>query len=221
VNLRPAMPPVYTQGRLASCTSNVIAAAIHFNQAKQRLPHVFTASRLMIYYNGRLLQDTVDADNVMIREGVKSVAYWGVCPETMWPYELGAVRTRPPDAAYVVGAGHNAIHYQRLGWDLGQMKACLASGYPFAFGYSVYESFMTPQVTRTGHAPMPGPRERVVASHAVLAVGYDDARQCFILRNSWGAGWGMQGYFTLPYPYLLQPGLAGDFWTIRLMNDLF
>ncbi len=50
-----------------------------------------------------------------------------------------------------------------------------------------------------------------------MAVGYDDSQSWFIVRNSWGAGWGMKGYFTLPYEYLLDQNLSSDFWTIRLV----
>src|SRR6202521_2528831 len=74
------------------------------------------------------------------------------------------------------------------------------------------------RVAQTGHAPMPGRNERAVGGHAVMAVGYDDASQTFLVRNSWGAGWGMAGYFTLPYAYLIQPGLASDLWTIRIVG---
>jgi C1A family cysteine protease len=102
--------------------------------------------------------------------------------------------------------------------NLNQMKGCLASGYPFAFGFTVYESFESQQVAQTGNAPMPQPGEQVLGGHAVLAVGYDDANQWFIVRNSWGTAWGMKGYFTLPYAYLTGSGLASDFWTVRLVQ---
>ena len=105
------------------------------------------------------------------------------------------------------------MSYQSLIQDLTQMRGCLASGYPFIFGFTVYESFESPAVAQSGHAPMPGPNERTVGGHAVLAVGYDDASLTFLVRNSWGAGWGMAGYFTMPYTYLVQPGLASDLWT--------
>jgi C1A family cysteine protease len=97
------------------------------------------------------------------------------------------------------------------------MKGCLAAGYPFVFGFTVYESFESQEVAQTGHAPMPATTEQVLGGHAVVAVGYEDANQWFIVRNSWGTGWGMAGYFTLPYTYVTQPRLASDFWTIRLV----
>ncbi len=106
----------------------------------------------------------------------------------------------------------------RDGRNLNQMKGCLASGYPFVFGFTVYESFESEQVAKDGHAPMPKPGEQVLGGHAVLAVGYDDVNQWFIVRNSWGTGWGMQGYFTLPYAYLTNRGLASDFWTVRVVK---
>ena len=97
-------------------------------------------------------------------------------------------------------------------------KGCLASGYPFVFGFSVYASFESAAVATTGHAPMPKPKEALLGGHAVGAVGYDDAKQWFIARNSWGPKWGLAGYFTLPYEYLLDENLSDDFWTIRLVQ---
>lgn len=38
-----------------------------------------------------------------------------------------------------------------------------------------------------------------VGAHAVLTVGYDDERQAFIVKNSWGSGWGEAGYFMIAY----------------------
>jgi C1A family cysteine protease len=98
------------------------------------------------------------------------------------------------------------------------MKGCLASGYPFVFGFSVYESFESPAVTRTGRMPMPGPGERMIGGHAVLAVGYDDRGQQFIAMNSWSTRWGDRGFFYMPYAYLTTPQLAGDLWTVRTVE---
>ena len=96
------------------------------------------------------------------------------------------------------------------------MKTCLASGFPFVFGFTVYESFESDAVAQTGCVPMPGPDESTLGGHAVMAVGYSDASQRFLVRNSWGPSWGIHGYFTIPYAYLSNSDLADDFWTIRL-----
>lgn len=203
-----------------NCTGNAIAGAIEFERMKQRLPD-FVPSRLFIYYNERAIEGTVTSDSgAQIRDGIKSVAKQGVCPETEWPYDITKFEVKPPASAFQDALLDRAVSYQRLTHDLNQMKSCLASGFPFVFGFNVYESFESQEVAQTGHAPMPAPGEQEIGGHAVVAVGYEDSQQWFLVRNSWGAGWGMSGYFTLPYAYLTQPALASDFWTIRMVSGL-
>ena len=108
--------------------------------------------------------------------------------------------------------------YQRVRQTLSQLRGCLASGDPFVFGFTVYESFESAAVARTGHAPLPAAGESAIGGHAVVGVGYDDVKQWFIVRNSWGARWGRKGYFTLPYAYVTDDDLASDFWTIRVVQ---
>jgi C1A family cysteine protease len=218
-DLRPDCPPVYDQGQLGSCTANAIGAAIEFDQMKQKLSDVFVPSRLYIYYNERSLEGTVASDSgAQIRDGIKTVASQGACHEQLWPYDITKFADRPPTNCYDDGAKNKAVTYQRVVSNPTQLKGCLASGYPFVFGFTVYESFESQQVASTGHAPMPASGEKVLGGHAVMAVGYDDASQWFLVRNSWGASWGMAGYFTLPYAYLTQRGLSSDFWTVRLVT---
>jgi C1A family cysteine protease len=218
-DLRPKCPDVYDQGHLGSCTANAIAAAMEFDQMKERLRNVFIPSRLFIYYNERVMEHSVASDSgAQIRDGIKSVAAQGDCPEPLWPYDIAKFAERPSDSCYENAVHHRVVLYQRVARVLNQMKGCLASGYPFVFGFAVYESFMSSIVARTGRAPMPGPKERQLGGHAVAAVGYDDAKQWFIVRNSWGPKWGSQGYFTLPYAYLVDENLSDDFWTIRVVE---
>lgn len=218
VDLRPQCPPVYNQGHLGSCTANAIAAAVQFDRIKQKLKPTFAPSRLFIYYNERVIEGTVENDNgAMLRDGIKTIAQQGDCAETHWPYEIAKFAQKPPSTCYKEAAKYRAVQYQRLARNLNQMKGCLASGYPFAFGFTVYESFEGEEVARTGVIAMPAPREHVLGGHAVLAVGYDDSEQRFIVRNSWGGEWGLQGYFKMPYAYCLDENLSDDFWTVRLI----
>lgn len=208
-------PPVYDQGQLGSCTANAIAAAIEFAQKNKFVP-----SRLFIYYNERVIEGTVDSDSgAQIRDGIKSVATQGAPPERLWPYEIERFRDAPSSAATAAAKCDLVILYQRLIQDLNTMKGCLASGYPFVFGFTVYQSFESAAVAKTGVLPMPGFKEKSVGGHAVMAVGYDDTKRTFLVRNSWGPKWGKKGYFTIPYAYLTSNRLASDFWTIRTVEE--
>ena len=217
IDLRDRCPAVYDQGQLGSCTANAIAGAHQFEQMKQGLP-AFAPSRLFIYYNERSMEHTIDSDaGAQLRDGMKSVGKIGACPETDWPYDITQFRTRPTATAYTDAEQNKAVQYRRVSRSLAQMRACLAEGFPFVFGITVYESFESDAVATSGQVPMPSPSESCLGGHALVAVGYNDQDHVFIARNSWGDGWGMKGYFTIPYAYLLDENLADDFWTIRLV----
>ena len=219
VDLRPQCPPIYDQGQLGSCTSNAIAGAVEFDLIKEQQKRIFVPSRLFLYYNERVIEGTQDTDSgAEIRDGIKSVASQGDCPEDLWPYDISKFAVKPPAQCYQSAKQYEAVKYQRLQQDLNQLKGCLASGYPFVFGFTVYASFESQQVATTGHASMPQPGEEVVGGHAVVAVGFDDSQQWFLVRNSWGTSWGMKGYFTMPYTYLLDQNLSSDFWTISVVS---
>jgi C1A family cysteine protease len=219
VDLREHFPPVYRQGILNSCTANAIAAAIEFDQIKECRSERFRPSRLFIYYNERALDHSIPFDRgAQIRSGMKTVAKRGVCPERLWPYRIRQFRKKPLPRCYSDAARHPGINYQRVPRSLPALRVCLASGHPFVFGFIVYQSFHSPEVTRTGRGAMPIKHEKIRAGHAVLAVGYDDSEKRFLLRNSWGEKWGMHGYFTLPYDYLMNRHLSQNFWTIRIVS---
>jgi C1A family cysteine protease len=214
VDLRLGCSPIEDQGALGSCTGNAIAGALEFLERKDRVRFV-NVSRLFIYYNERVIEHTIKSDSgAMIRDGIKSVVKQGVCSERQWPYVIAKYAVKPRATCYKEALQHQVTSYQRI-LTVDEMRACLAQGFPFVFGFTVYESFQSRLVAESGIVSLPEPGERVVGGHAVLSVGYDDADRRFIVRNSWGVGWGMHGYFTMPYAYLANRNLADDMWTIR------
>lgn len=218
VDLRAGCPAVYDQGDLGSCTANAIGAALEFDQMRQKIAYS-VPSRLFIYYNERALEGNIASDSgAQIRDGIKTVASQGACPETMWPYVEASFTDRPPAPCYKYAKLHPAVQYARVAQDAGQMKVVLAAGFPIVVGITVYESFEGDDVAKTGIVPMPAADETALGGHAVMAVGYDEASQRFLVRNSWGTDWGMGGYFTIPYAYLTDSDLADDFWVIRVVK---
>lgn len=219
VDLRPFCSPVENQGLLGSCTAQALVGALEFleNKHSDRFSNL---SRLFVYYNERMIEGTTWSDSgAYLRDGIKTLATYGVCSESLWWYVPFFYWVKPFWYAYGDGKSHQIESYYRLN-TLQEMKDCLANGYPFVFGFTVYESFESPEVSRTGIVPMPTPSERVLGGHAVLAVGYDDSTQRFLCRNSWGAGWGQAGYFTMPYAYLTDRNLSDDLWSIRTAENL-
>ena len=214
VDLRSQCPPVEDQGNLGSCTANALAGALEFLELKDNVKYA-DLSRLFIYYNERVIEHTVSSDSgAMLRDGIKTLAKQGVCAEAKWPYVIALFTKKPSAACYTDASNHQITSYQRLS-TVDEMSSCLADGYPFVFGFTVYESFESAVVAQTGTVNMPKPGEKTLGGHAVVAVGYNDKQKRFTIRNSWGPGWGKKGYFTMPYSYLDNRDLSDDFWTIR------
>lgn len=218
MDLRPGMPPVYDQEACGSCTGNAIAGAIQYEQIRQGLKD-FTPSRLFIYYCERKIEGTIKSDSgAQIRDGIKVIATIGAPPETDWAYDIKKFTKKPPVKAFQDAALDTAVKYQRVVQTIPAIKSCIASGLPIVFGFTVYESFESDEVAKTGILNMPTPGEKVVGGHAVVACGYDDARQAVLVRNSWAADWGMEGYFWMPYAYISSNNLADDLWNISLVK---
>ncbi len=212
VDLRKYCSDIEDQGALGSCTANALAGNLEFLD-KKKDPGYMDLSRLFIYYNERVILHTVSQDSgAMLRDGIKTLRKQGACDEKIWPYVIGRFTAKPPKKCYDEAKLRLIESYHRI-TTLNEMLTCLAEGYPFVFGFSVYESFESQTVVKTGIVPMPKKDERMIGGHAVMAAGYDGKTKRFLIRNSWGRAWGKNGYFTMPYEYL--ESLADDFWTIR------
>ena len=203
-----------------NCTSQSIAGAYEFDEMKEKEEHIFTPSRLFIYYNERKIEGSIDEDaGAMIRDGIKSINDDGICPESIWEYDITKFAVEPSKEAYESAKHHKCVEYKRVDQTLPQLKQCLIEGFPIVFGMMVYSSFESSEVSTTGVVPMPSSNESLLGGHAVLCVGFDDDKKTFIVRNSWGESWGDKGYFYLPYDYMTNTDLVADLWTVRKVVD--
>ncbi|MCA1808586.1 MAG: C1 family peptidase [Kiritimatiellia bacterium] len=221
-DLRSACSGVKDQGALGSCTAQALAGALEFLQLRELggpTARYRDLSPLFLYYNTRVMMDTVASDSgAMLRTAVKSLKKTGICRELLWPYIVKLFAVQPPPPCYTEARRHRVLAYQRL-QTLPEMRACLAMGDPFVFGFAVYEHALTAATARTGRLRKPRRGERMVGGHAVMAVGYDDRRRLLLFRNSWGRNWGREGYGELPYAYLESRELTDDFWHVQTTSN--
>jgi hypothetical protein len=89
---------------------------------------------------------------------IEALEEFGVCLESIWPYDISQVNTRPSDEAYQAAKPHKITGALQVNIDLNEMKSCLAQGFPFAFGLKLYTSF--DQASSTGVVPMPSTSDR-------------------------------------------------------------
>jgi len=220
IDLRVGMPPIYDQGHLGSCTANAVAAAYEYDEKLQDEEKTFTPSRLFIYYNERKMEGTVSYDSgATIRDSIKTVYNDGVVSEKLWPYDISKFTVEPNTQCYENAKDHKCVSYKRVKQNFSDIQNCLANRYPIVFGMTVYESFESEQVAETGVMPMPQEGERILGGHALCLCGIDKNRERFIVRNSWGSSWGDNGYFYMPYEYLLDNQYCSDLWTVLKVKD--
>lgn len=217
VDLSENFGSIFDQGDIGSCVANSVAYCIRWVRQKNNLS-VYDPSRLYIYYYGRVIEDVAPTEDsgLYIRDGYKSVAQYSVCAERNWPYNSKQFHIEPNEYAQQAAKQHRTFTYLAVDQNINELKHCLSEGYPISFGFTVFSSFMSATVAKTGIVPYPDVRkEQQMGGHAVTIVGYDDSTQMFKIVNSWSDKWGDNGYFYFPYNFVLNYKYCDDFWTAR------
>ena len=217
VDLREWDTTVETQDSLGSCSSNALTNAYELC-VKRLYPEYYThLSRLFIYYNTRAEYGDIQKDEgIFLRDGLKSLAKFGVCSESLWPYQLDKFDDRPSTECYEDAKKRKIIKYEKL-ISIYYITQVLNDNRPVVFGMEIYDSFMDLN-ERISTVNFPGRKEKSMGGHAMCMVGYDLKKRLFLAKNSFGTSWGDNGYCWIPFDYVRQEGY--DIWTFDIPNQI-
>lgn len=241
---RQSVPPVFElpsvndipkidQARQGACTGHGGDGVMMFTNHVIMGKPVVVFSRAMIYYDARIPEGTTGQDSgATVRDMVAGLAKYGACLEEQFPYNDQVFDVAPSAQNYADGKLEEAIEYQAVAYP--HLNACIASGFPFVCGFTVYDSFESPAVAKTGVVPIPAPGEQVLGGHCTWFFGYNATTKpwtapsgrvypprCKAGRNSWldsdGTWWGDNGDFYLPQ-WFFDQDQASDYWMLRLLG---
>ena len=204
VDLRAKCSPVENQAAIGSCVANAIVGALEYHQIRNG-SKMIDLSRLFVYYNARRLGDRIGQSGTTVQRAMAAVFGWGACSASMWPYQAAMVDERPTEDCYKAADHFKGVQIAQTSWGAGCREA-LANGLPVAFGMNIsMEDFgRNRQGGRTGmiRPPKDGKWAELSGGHAMLMVGYDDAKHAWLVRNSWGPTWGDGGHVWIDYDYM-------------------
>lgn len=207
--LLEGLPEVYDQGTVGSCTAQALSGAVEVLHARGGYP-AERPDRMALYYRERVAIGLPGEDSgAILADGIDALRR-GYEPEReaslLWgPEWTDAPPAQGPDAPRLVSAEPLAPDVATVCWEI-------ASGHPVVVGLSITEAWFA----CAGELPPPSGGSSV-GGHAVMLVGYDLARRAFRLRNSWGSGWGEDGYAWLPFAWLSLPW-CGEAHSLRAVR---
>lgn len=220
LNLVEKFPLVYDQKQTNSCVAHAVSMAFMV-QLLQQKEKFFSPSRLFVYYNARHLDNpnSIQDSGTYLRSGIKSVATYGACDESIWKFKEANVNIKPSKVGkfdpYISAEGKQVQRYERVPKSRDAIKRALLDGSAVVFGLYLCKNFQTQLVNNNFVFQKPdGP---LISGHALIIVGWDDDKQCFNIRNSWSKNWGLNGHFWLPYE-MMEDNNTDDLWKITFIE---
>jgi C1A family cysteine protease len=211
VDLRSWDTQVEEQGNLGSCTANAVVGMYEM-LLKHEKNYELYLSRLFVYYNSRLLEETVSSDSgAYLADVIRAVSHYGICAEVLWPYRVDNFAVKPSEDCYADGLKRTIKDYYKLS-KLSDILDALNHNRLVAIGFEVFENFKELESPYT--LALPQSNQLAIAGHALFLVGYDLDKKLLLAKNSFGSNWADHGYCWISFDYAI--AYIVDMWTFDI-----
>jgi C1A family cysteine protease len=202
------LPPIRNQLNIASCASHSAIAQMEIQLLNLKPNRYLEGSELYHYYNVRhyINGDNDKDEGQTIRDACKALSKYNMATEYTCPYITQKLNEKPSWVSYATSGLYKIKSYEQLN-TIEEIKEAVYQCLPVNFGMNIKQSFLTLKDRYN-------PSGSDLGGHSTLIVGWDENRQCFYVRNSWGEKWGLGGYYWLPYSVFNSE--AWDKWIVRL-----
>jgi hypothetical protein len=224
--------PIEDQLQFGTCTANAVVGAceLFLKRAGRYAAGQDDLSRMFNYWWAGVIDRSQGQDvGRQPRSAALAAQSYGLCKESSEPYSGEEITKAPSDAANAEGAAHKLTRFSRVAIDpdntwntVAALKKPLADGVPVTMAFHCHRWVFDIHGPLSSHYLQPGainpgdPRGDLVGNHEVLVVGFEDTADgtggYFLVRNSWGAQWGDQGYWAMPYLLVRD---AFEFWAVE------
>jgi C1A family cysteine protease len=205
LDLRPLLQPVRNQGNAPTCVALAIASGRGGYDEKTASPSLDRQlSPADLYANGRILSPVPNGGGGMYMRSALDVYHnQGISEEGDRPYfDTLSLPAGPNAAAH--RAQNRIAAYAAADKGISAAQAALVAHGPMPMVVTLHQGFVD---LDAGHRV--SAKGDVLGSHGVLLVGYRNSQRAWLVRNSWGTGWGDGGYAWLDYDYVLD-----ELWAI-------
>lgn len=212
IDLSADMGPVLNQGSIGCCTAAATSSLVMHAHITGKQKD-FTPSMLFNYWfsRKRLGWQNVDQGSTCAN-ALASAVNEGICAQDQpikgqWVFDPAKVNVEPTEDAIIAAQHHRANWHWGVQADAAHIAQALAHGYPVQFGMTVYSGFY--QYWETGIVPLPVAHDTVEGGHSMVICGLDQARQLWLVKNSWGP---LNPAGTCPYPGYLWLPMSYPVW---------
>ncbi len=220
IDLTAGFTEIKSQGQQGACMSFSMVSVFEYFLKKNNVQFP-DLSEQFLYYNARKRNGREQYD-----EGSNSVASImslsedGICLEEMWPYQVGSYAQCPSSEAYAEAKKRRVKRAAMVEKNIEAIKSALVDGLPIVFAVDLFPSFGK---GINGFISMPTEDEIKQLkesgenhSHAMVFCGFNDIQRVFKVRNSWGTGFGDNGYCYLSYDYIMQHA----YWDMVVIQEI-